>query len=79
MEDEAKAREDRRLELRRLIEESGLSRQEAADVLSMPKNTLDTWLKPPTSKNSTPVPQMALELFEIKTRGARAKKAKAAA
>ena len=53
----------------RLIElmlEFKLERREIADLVKVKRETVDSWLLSHESKNHTEVPEMAIELLELK-------------
>lgn len=50
-------------ELAGLIGDAGVSRQQTADALTVPIDTVHAWLKPPTSKSARPAPEWAVKLF----------------
>lgn len=53
----------------RLIElmlEFNLERREVADLLKVKRDTVDHWLLPHEAKNHSEVPEMAIELLELK-------------
>jgi DNA-directed RNA polymerase specialized sigma24 family protein len=59
-------REQRRLALLQVVRDNNISRAELADILHVSPDTIDSWLKPATSKSSNPVPLWALELLDYK-------------
>lgn len=52
--------------LREIMDANGLSRQDVADRLHQSIHTINAWLKPSTSKSSSPTPQWAIELLTYK-------------
>ncbi len=71
-------REQRRLKFHKMIQERGLTREEAAGQLHVSFDAMKSWLKPETSASSNPVPEWAIELLEFKvpiTQGKRTKPA----
>lgn len=52
--------------LHELIREHGLSRQDVADILGVPLNTVHNWLKKTTSPSQRNMSDQMLELLEIK-------------
>lgn len=57
---------DRKALLRRLMEEARLTRARTAEVLHVSVDTVHSWLKPPSSRSSNPVPLWAIELLALK-------------
>lgn len=51
-----------------LISTHGLDRQEAAELLKVKRVTIDHWLLPGESSNHEDIPEMAIELLELKLR-----------
>jgi hypothetical protein len=42
--------------LKQLMKDYALTRKKTADLLELPENTLDSWLKPATNKSHRPMP-----------------------
>jgi orotate phosphoribosyltransferase-like protein len=59
-------REKRRLQFRKMLEDRGLTREQAAELLHVSLDTMKSWLKPETTASSNPVPQWAVELLGYK-------------
>jgi len=55
-----------RLKLIELITEHKLDRRDVAAMLSVKPSLIDHWLLSPESKNHEDIPQMAIELLELK-------------
>lgn len=53
-------------ELKSDIALAGVSREEVAEALRVSIHTVNSWLKPATSKSSSPTPMWAVELFRFK-------------
>jgi transposase len=51
-----------------LISAHGLDRREVAELVRVRRDTVDRWLLPPESKKHEEVPEMAVELLELKLR-----------
>jgi transposase len=49
-----------------LIVAHGLERREIADLVRVKRDTVDRWLAPHQSKHSEEMPDMAIELLELK-------------
>jgi hypothetical protein len=49
-----------------LITDHGLERREVAELVRTKRDTVDHWLLPVDSKNHEEVPEMAIELLELK-------------
>lgn len=49
-----------------LIAEYGLERREVAELLHVKREIVDHWLLPPEGKSHEMVPEMAVELLELK-------------
>ena len=49
-----------------LIVVHGLDRREIADLVHVKRETVDHWLAPHASKHSEEMPDMAIELLELK-------------
>lgn len=49
-----------------LMLEFNLERREVADLVRVKRETVDHWLLPNESKNQIEVPEMAIELLELK-------------
>ena len=49
-----------------IITEYGLERLEVATLLKVKRDTVDHWLLPNESSNQEEVPEMAIELLELK-------------
>jgi len=49
-----------------LMVEHKLDRREIAELVRVKRETVDHWLLPPDSKNHEEVPDMAIELLELK-------------
>lgn len=56
-------------ELKELISLAGVSRPEAAEALRISLDTLNSWLKPDTSRSARPTPMWAVDLFRYKFAG----------
>lgn len=59
-------REQRRLQFLQLLEEHGLTREQAAELVHSSLSAVAAWCKPETSKSSNPVPMWAIELLQYK-------------
>lgn len=57
---------DTRDQLKAMMKRYRLNRQQVADLLHVHPTTVDAWLKPATSKSSSPVPVWRLELLQYK-------------
>ncbi|GEM_PF-3605884 len=53
--------------LRETIKEAGIKRARAAALLRVSVHTLNSWLKPRTSKSSAPAPLWAVDLLRLRT------------
>lgn len=51
-----------------LITEHGLDRREIAELLKVKRDNVDRWLLPNSAKGHEEVPEMAIELLELKLR-----------
>ena len=51
-----------------LISQSGLDRLEVAEMVRVKRDTVNRWLLSPESKSHEEVPDMAIELLELKLR-----------
>ena len=49
-----------------LMLEYNLERREVADIVKVKRETVDHWLLPHESKSHVEVPEMAIELLELK-------------
>ena len=49
-----------------LMLEHGLERREIADLVSVDRDTVDRWLISPESSRNLEIPDMAVELLELK-------------
>ena len=49
--------------LKKLMKDYGLTRKKTAALLELPENTIDSWLKPETSKSYRPMPHRELTFF----------------
>lgn len=49
-----------------LISDHALERMDVANMLLVKRETVDHWLMPPDSRTHEEVPEMAIELLEIK-------------
>jgi len=52
--------------LKQLMTDHSLTEAMVADALHVSPSTIQSWLKPDTSKSARNVPAMAIELLEIK-------------
>jgi len=50
--------------LRKLMSEYGLTRKATAELLELPENTLDSWLKPQHNKSHRPMPDREITFLE---------------
>lgn len=55
-----------RLRLIELMAGNGLDRMEVADLLRVKRDTVDHWLLPNESSSRVEIPDMAIELLELK-------------
>lgn len=49
-----------------LVSENGLDRFDLAEMLRVPRDQIDRWLLSPESAHHEEIPDMALELLELK-------------
>jgi transposase len=61
-----KAKKDYADELREIIDDHDLSRTDVSTMLGVSAHTVDSWLKPPTSKSHNRVSLQTVELLRLK-------------
>ncbi len=50
--------------MKQLMKDYGLTRKKTADLMELPENTIDSWLKPDTSKSHRPLPNREISFLK---------------
>ena len=50
--------------LKQLMKDYGLTRKETAELMEIPENTLDSWLKPDKNKSHRPMPDREISFIK---------------
>ena len=50
--------------LKKLMTDYGLTRRETAELMELPENTLDSWLKPEHNKSYRPMPDREISFIK---------------
>lgn len=62
--------------LRQLMKDYGLTRKATAQLMELPENTLDSWLKPETNKSQRPMPDREITFLKCLLRPMQKKESK---